>query len=228
MEDNNEEEGVLTAKRVVTLVKKCLLTEEELDLSDPDEPKPLVPIIQARGVLSHFGFSRHRIEENKEAIKELLDELPDAFHKDGGGGWSFLQACVDRNGRQWGEHRTIDELLTLGVAAGYVTWCLPRELWGTFPGGVPYLMVETGKTFPKKQDAFKTKLELGQFVTAARDLDPRGADVKKGMRGVIQALSNHFEDGCGPLVAWENGGMCNVYEGDVEFLKGQVTGVSPP
>ena len=58
-----------------------------------------------------------------------------------GGGWSFLQACVDKNGNHWGEHSNMEELFCLGIAIGKVESLLPRDMWKVLPGGVPYYVI---------------------------------------------------------------------------------------
>lgn len=55
-------------------------------------------------------------------------------------GSSFLNACVDRDGVQWGEHVNVDELVMLGQGIGKLKFCLPRERWDVFPGGMPYIV----------------------------------------------------------------------------------------
>jgi hypothetical protein len=57
-----------------------------------------------------------------------------------GGGWSFLQACVNRDGEMWTDsHRIMENLFLLGIAIEKANSLLPRELWSRLPGGVPYL-----------------------------------------------------------------------------------------
>jgi hypothetical protein len=78
-------------------------------------------------------------------------------------------------------------------------------------------------------------LKRGTVVRALRDFDPRGANVQEGDMGVVYEESNFHEDNSGPMVRWlevvedEAGfplhqvgpmGICNVYEGDVEFVCG--------
>lgn len=88
-------------------------------------------------------FSSKALEENKNRIRELLLELPSEFMKSGsGGGWSFLQACDDKNGNQWtGLHMVMAQLFGMGQAAGLVESLLPKELWEIAPGGMPYYVV---------------------------------------------------------------------------------------
>ena len=61
-------------------------------------------------------------------------------------------------------------------------------------------------------------LQRGDMVIALRNLDPSGANVRKGTVGVVFEENNAFSDGGGPVVRWMNCGMCNVYEGEVERI----------
>lgn len=81
-------------------------------------------------------------EKNKTALTEMLGELDDSFKVSGGGGMSFLQAGMDKHGNHWAEHPTMEALFCLGIGLDLVEWCVPRELWGMCPGGVPYVQVK--------------------------------------------------------------------------------------
>lgn len=129
----------LTAQGVYDLVMGVLYKPEEL--VNPGEAPPGAVIVQ--GARKHFGFHPERLKAKKEAIRALLNELPDDFMLKKGGGMSFLNLCLDRHGRHWGEHTNCDDLLCLGLAVGMVTFCLPREDWKAFPGGMPYIAVDT-------------------------------------------------------------------------------------
>ncbi len=102
--------------------------------------------VPAEGITMMVGFHPERLESHREEIKALLAELPDEFkssERGGGGGWSFLNACMDRHGQQWtGLHKIMEQLVTLGVALGLVDYTLPRDMWGVMPGGVPYFVVK--------------------------------------------------------------------------------------
>jgi hypothetical protein len=94
------------------------------------------------GVVTRASLSQSAVTAHLEDIRSMLSELPPEFQESSGGGWSFLNACNDRRGRQWtGLHRTMEELFLLGLAAGLVESLLPRELWGSLPGGMPYYKV---------------------------------------------------------------------------------------
>ena len=98
------------------------------------------------GITQAFGFKPECIEEQRDNITSLLSQLPDEFHVGKGGGFSFLHACNDKDGNQWGEHRQMEALFCLGLATEQVTECLPRELWVALPGGVPYYQVNVQGT----------------------------------------------------------------------------------
>jgi hypothetical protein len=126
----------LTAKAVHSVFMDCLFRDEELTDGQPPEG-----FVEAHGVMAHVGFHPGRLKENSGKIKALLMELPETFRQKSGGGWSFLQACVDRFEEQWGEHVNVDELLCLGVASGQARILMPREMWSALPGGMPYFMI---------------------------------------------------------------------------------------
>jgi hypothetical protein len=121
----------LNAEAVSTIIKSCLFKEGE-DTANH---------VKAEGVVSAMGFHPDRLKAHAAQIGELLAELPEQFQADTGGGWSFLNACMDKDGNQWGEHRNIDELLMLGIATGQAKILMPRNMWSMFPGGMPYFVV---------------------------------------------------------------------------------------
>lgn len=123
----------LTPQVVVALISDCL-DEESTEHSH---------LIEIDGIRHKYSFNQKLVDENKDRIIQALYELPDAFQKNKGGGWSFLQACMDRHGDLWtGEHAIIDALFCLGVAAKKVTCMFPRDLWVSLPGEMPYYCIE--------------------------------------------------------------------------------------
>lgn len=99
--------------------------------------------VAAHGVMVNVGFHPERLESFKDEIKGMLEELPNEFMQSGGGGWSFLNLCVDKHGNQWtGFHQTMDELVILGLATGLVDFVMPREAWSALPGSMPYIVVK--------------------------------------------------------------------------------------
>jgi hypothetical protein len=59
-------------------------------------------------------------------------------------------------------------------------------------------------------------MNIGTRVVALRPLDPIAADVHIGDLGTIEADA---ENGFGPVVAWDKGTFCCVYDGDVEVTR---------
>lgn len=130
--------GKLTATRVEEILKDCLYKDEELP-ADPTSPKDLPDgAVFVMGIINNYGFHPGRLEQHKPEIRDLLAELPAEFTQ----GMSFLSACMDRHGEQWGEHRNMEQLFVLGMAVELVEECAPREMWPALPGGMPYYLVK--------------------------------------------------------------------------------------
>jgi hypothetical protein len=127
----------LTSENVDTIFKDCLFKSEEVV-----DGKPIIEPIMGEGILNNFGFHPERLESHRIEVAEMLSQLPDNFKKTKGGGMSFLNACMTKDDRQWGEHRNMEQLFSLGYALKLVTYPLSREFWDTLPGGVPYITVD--------------------------------------------------------------------------------------
>lgn len=123
----------LTADNVHKVFMKCLFNEEE--------PKENYKV--GEGVRLKVGFHPERLKQAEQSITEMLDCLPPEFRKDSGGGWSFLNMCMDKNGVQWADlHQTMDELVALGIASGKLAFTFPREMWSILTGGMPYVVIK--------------------------------------------------------------------------------------
>lgn len=97
--------------------------------------------VKGQGIRGPMGFHPERLEQHKADIQALLNQLPNEFMETGGGGYSFLNGCITKDGNQWGEQSNVDELICLGVAIGKVSFPMPREMWSVLPGGMPYFVV---------------------------------------------------------------------------------------
>lgn len=128
-------ERILTAEAVEKIMKDVLFKSDEIV-----DGKPPADAVIVSGLLSKFGFHRARLEGHAPSIKAMLGELPEQFDLKTGGGWSFLNGCMDRHGSQWGEQRDVDHLVCLGIGIGAASW-LMREMAAVMPGGVPYFEV---------------------------------------------------------------------------------------
>jgi len=59
----------------------------------------------------------------------------------------------------------------------------------------------------------------GTLVEAIKPLDPEGAKVETGTRGVVFHEKNYYKDGAGPCVMWMTGSMCSIYDGDTKVIR---------
>jgi hypothetical protein len=99
------------------------------------------------GVLFIHRIDIDKLKPSDAIVRGWLALLPDEFRMDKGGGWSFLNLCNDRNGVQWtGLHQTMDQLFVLAAALGRAKFLLPRSLWSSLPGGMPYVGVDVRET----------------------------------------------------------------------------------
>lgn len=129
------------AARIEEILRDCLFWDSELP-GDGSTPEGAVIAQSVRG---SFGFHPDRLVSHKAEIRKHLDGLPIEFQdtsvEGGGGGWSFLNACMDRQGSLWGQHTDINNLLALGIATQQAKFLMRRELWDVFPSGMPYFVV---------------------------------------------------------------------------------------
>jgi hypothetical protein len=144
--------------RVEKIFIDCLFTADELPQENPTKEDLPADAVIAEGI-STFALHPGRLESHRDEVKDMLDQLPVLFRataEGGGGGWSFLNACMVRERErpelwkveemeQWtGLQVRMDQLFALGQALGYVKSQFPRSMWGSLPGGVPYYVVTLG------------------------------------------------------------------------------------
>ena len=122
----------LTSKNVERIFLDCLLNDGE----------DTVNAIKIEGIMQNYGFNPTKVQKYNNNIYEMLQQLPKQFQMQGGGGWSFLNACMDKNDNQWtGLHSIMEQLFCLGLAIGKVKNLMPREMWSVLPGEMPYYTV---------------------------------------------------------------------------------------
>ena len=119
----------LTAANVNTVWMDCL--------GNAKEPRT----VEVDCIVHAALLDMDKIEEHDNDIADLLLQLPHEFRMSGGGGMSFLNACMTAKGDQWGEHPDMAHLFGLGLAAGFVQCQLPRGIWDKLPGGMPYYVI---------------------------------------------------------------------------------------
>lgn len=112
-------------------------------LFEPDElvdGRPPTSAVQVEGIATGFVFHPERLTADRVEVEAIISEVvTDEFFRGKGGGWSFLQLCVDRQDRQWAEHPTMEALVCVAMGLGLAGYCLPRKFWKDLPGGVPYV-----------------------------------------------------------------------------------------
>ncbi len=129
---------MIDSQQVNKTFQSCLFKENELNGKDIPENAILV-----EGIVNKFGFHKERLESTRLLVIEWLKQLPHQFHKNSGGGWSFLNACNLENGEQWtGLHRDMEQLFCLGIGLSLVKCQFSREIWSALPGSMPYYVID--------------------------------------------------------------------------------------
>lgn len=123
----------LTSANVTKVFIDCLFKDKDEAIE--------IGHVEVHGIVMNVGFHPERLESHKADVIDMLECLPHNFRIEDGGGWSFLNACVDKDGKQWGEHKKMEQLFLLGIGLKLVEWQLPREVWGALPGGMPYVVI---------------------------------------------------------------------------------------
>lgn len=99
--------------------------------------------LKVESIIGSVIFDSQKLESIRPGVARALGLLPTEFRapsQGGGGGWSFLNACNDRNGVQWtGFHRTMDQLFTMAIGLDLASYLMPREMWPVLPGSMPYI-----------------------------------------------------------------------------------------
>lgn len=131
-------ELIIDPQEVEKMFLDCLYKKKEMEGVD-GVPEDAVTV---EGIVQKFGFHPGRLEEKRTKVAELLKALPHQFRRNGEGGWSFLNACIQENGVQWtGLQERMEQLFCLGMGVGLVESKLPRKMWSVLPGGMPYYVI---------------------------------------------------------------------------------------
>lgn len=129
---------LIDTKELDTAFRSCLYDNDEIK-----EPgKVPADAVVVPGITRTFGFHPGRLEATREKVRGWLDALPETFKQNSGGGYTFLAACEDKEGNQWGEHQNMEQLFCLGIGLKLAEYCAPREVWSVLPGGMPYIVVK--------------------------------------------------------------------------------------
>lgn len=134
--------SVLNSDAVTALFMDSLFKDEEL----PEDGSAPEGAVMVEGIIHAVGFHPERLESHREEVKAMLLELPLPFRMsegEKGGGWSFLNACNNKDDEQWtGFHAIMEQLFVLGIGLGLCEFQLPREVWSVLPGGMPYIGIK--------------------------------------------------------------------------------------
>src|SRR6478735_6010944 len=115
----------LSAANVEHIFKRCLLNDDEKNLEH----------IYEHGVKIEVYFKTSELKKYRQRITEMISQLPETFLQHKGGGWSFLNLCLNKDGQQWTDsHEVCDMLVCLGLAIDKIAFCLHRDMWSIFPG----------------------------------------------------------------------------------------------
>ena len=122
---------MIDPKEIHDMILDCLFKEGE----------PTDKFVAASGVVGNFGFHPDRLASYKPKLAEMIGDLHPAFLKEVGGGWTFLNLCMDKNEHTWTDsQRVADEFLCLCVGNNLAQILIPRDMWSMLPGVVPYVV----------------------------------------------------------------------------------------
>lgn len=123
--------------KVESIIQNVLYSKDEIPHAGAIPPGAII----VDGITGSFGLHPDRLAAHKDEIAEILAEMNSNFFQNGGGGWSFLNLCVDKHGNQWtGEHRIMEMLCVLAIGLDLGKWMLHRSMWPAMPGGMPYIV----------------------------------------------------------------------------------------
>jgi hypothetical protein len=126
-------DGFLTADRVRSTYARCYR----------DEGWKPYKATSVDGVMFRHTFSIQALHTNREAVIRILLSLPSGFRVDERGGGSMAMMNQRDDKTVWTDDVSdVEKLIALGLASGLLSYCAPREKWGSLPDGLPYLRVE--------------------------------------------------------------------------------------
>ncbi len=136
---NEADDKILTAERVRDLYARCFRPESEYHPTRATRT-------QIEGWLMRHTFSVPQLAKSREEIIRLLLAIHRGFRSDEGQGGSVGMLTMRDDNVMWtGDMSDIEKLLSLGMAVGLVTFCVPREKWDRLPNGLPYVRIEITK-----------------------------------------------------------------------------------
>lgn len=131
----------LCPENVHYIFKSCLFDSEE-QYQKTENPIVISDVMRPVKI----GFHPDRIAKHRAEIKSMLEQLPDDFMLEKGGGQTVLNLCMRKDGRLWtGDHGVMAELADLGIASGMASIIPINDILATaLPSGTtPYLCIHT-------------------------------------------------------------------------------------
>lgn len=126
---------MINSEKLNEMLLDCLFKDDEVKdrkLINEDDA------IYVDSIGCRFGLHKGRLENHREDIKEMIEQLPESFKE----GDSFLNLCITKDEEQWtGFHSVCEQLMVLGIACGYLEYTMPCAFWELLPGGLPVLKV---------------------------------------------------------------------------------------
>lgn len=123
---------MINSERVNEIFLDCLFRDEE-DMSYK---------VIAEGITISIGFHPERLKGHENEIISMLNDLPDKYKNASDGGCSFLSMCNDKFGWKWTSlQQRMEQLYLLGIGIGKIECLLPRDMWESLPGGMPFFVV---------------------------------------------------------------------------------------
>lgn len=136
----------INAGAVEAAVIACLFQDHEIDRDAVMAGTLPETGIVVEGIISKYLLNITKVEAYRDQVLTWIRALDPKFHKGAGGGFTFLNLPFEADGTQWGEQRNAELLYVLANALGLAYYCLPRKMWGSFPGGMPYIQFDPGTT----------------------------------------------------------------------------------
>lgn len=134
----------LTSENVGNILHECLFDDHELPNGNDTKPEEMpAGTIFVDGVINRFGLKGAVLEQHREDVKSMIEQLKPEFFPNTGGGYSFLGLPFTKDDKQWGEHINAEALYVLAAGLGMARFSLPREVWPILPGSVPYISFDT-------------------------------------------------------------------------------------
>lgn len=125
------------SEKVHNLFLDCLFKDDEIQGGQPPKDAVLID-----GLTRKFGLHPGRLTSHTAELKEIIAQMPKEFFKGTGDGMSFLNLCMTKDGEQWAEHPTMEELVVMALGLKLASYVMPRSMWAILPGGVPYIVFE--------------------------------------------------------------------------------------